>query len=35
MNKKVGFGILISALLVYLSVRGISLQDVFNDLNKI
>ena len=35
MNKKVGFGILISALLVYLSVRGISLQDVLNDLNKI
>jgi len=35
MNKKVIFGILISALLVYLSVRGINLQDVLNDLNKI
>jgi uncharacterized protein (TIRG00374 family) len=35
MNKKVILGILISVILVYLSVRGINLQDVFHDLKKI
>jgi hypothetical protein len=35
MNKKVIVGILISIILVYLSVRGINLQDVFRDLKKI
>ena len=35
MNKKVILGILISIILVYLSVRGINLQDVFRDLKKI
>jgi glycosyltransferase 2 family protein len=35
MNKKVILGILISAVLVYLSVRGINLQDVLHDLKKI
>jgi uncharacterized protein (TIRG00374 family) len=35
MNKKVILGILISIVLVYLSVRGINLQDVFRDLEKI
>jgi glycosyltransferase 2 family protein len=35
MNKKVIFGILISAVLVYLSVRGINLQDIVRDLKKI
>jgi uncharacterized protein (TIRG00374 family) len=35
MNKKVIVGILISVILVYLSVRGINLQDVFRDLKKI
>jgi uncharacterized protein (TIRG00374 family) len=35
MNKKVILGILISVILVYLSVRGINLQDVFRDLKKI
>jgi glycosyltransferase 2 family protein len=35
MNKKVIFGILISIVLVYLSVRGINLQDVLSDLKKI
>ena len=35
MNKKVILGILISIVLVYLSVRGINLQDVFRDLKKI
>ena len=35
MNKKVLLGILISIVLVYLSVRGIHLQDVFRDLNNI
>jgi len=32
MNKKVILGILISAILVYLSVRGINLQDILTDL---
>jgi len=35
MNKKVILGILISVVLVYLSIRGINLQDVFRDLIKI
>jgi len=35
MNKKVILGILISIFLVYLSVRGINLQDVFCDLKNI
>jgi len=35
MNKKVILGILISIVLVYLSVRGIKLQDVFRDLKNI
>jgi uncharacterized protein (TIRG00374 family) len=35
MNKKVILGILISIVLVYFSVRGINLQDVFRDLKKI
>jgi uncharacterized protein (TIRG00374 family) len=35
MNKKVVLGILISIGLVYLSIRGINLQDVFRDLKKI
>lgn len=35
MNKKVILGILISAILVYLSIRGIKLQDILNDLEKI
>ena len=35
MNKKVIVGILISVIMVYLSVRGINLQDVFRDLKKI
>jgi hypothetical protein len=35
MNKKVIVGILISIILVYLSVRGINLQDVFRDLKNI
>ncbi len=35
MNKKIFFGILISLLLVYLSVRGIHFQDVVSDLQKI
>jgi glycosyltransferase 2 family protein len=35
MNKKIIFGILISIILVYLSVRGIKLQDVLNDLETI
>ena len=35
MNKKVILGILISIVLVYLSVRGIHLQDVFRDLKNI
>ncbi|PKN94306.1 MAG: hypothetical protein CVU43_24620 [Chloroflexi bacterium HGW-Chloroflexi-5] len=35
MNKKVILGILISVILVYLSVRGINLQDVLNDLKQI
>ena len=35
MNKKVILGILISVILVYLSIRGINLQDVFRDLKKI
>jgi uncharacterized protein (TIRG00374 family) len=35
MNKKVILGILISVILVYLSVRGINLQDVFRDLKNI
>ena len=35
MNKKVIVGILISIVLVYFSVRGINLQDVFRDLKKI
>ena len=35
MNKKVILGILISVILVYLSVRGINLQDILNDLEKI
>ncbi|MGB5218522.1 MAG: lysylphosphatidylglycerol synthase transmembrane domain-containing protein [Smithella sp.] len=35
MNKKVIFGILISIVLVYLSVRGINFDDVWSDLKKI
>jgi uncharacterized protein (TIRG00374 family) len=35
MNKKVILGILISVILVYLSVRGINLQDILNDLEQI
>jgi glycosyltransferase 2 family protein len=35
MNKKVILGILISVVLVYLSVRGINLQDVLSELKKI
>lgn len=35
MNKKVILGILISIVLVYLSVRGINLQDVFRNLKNI
>ena len=35
MNKKVVLGILISAVLVYLSVRGINFQDIVHDLKKI
>ena len=35
MNKKIILGILISVVLIYLSVRGINLQDVLNDLKKI
>ncbi|MFA5321889.1 MAG: lysylphosphatidylglycerol synthase transmembrane domain-containing protein [Smithella sp.] len=35
MNKKIIFGILISVILVYLSVRGINFQDILNDLQKI
>ena len=35
MNKKVIFGIVISVILVYLSVRGINFQDVWSDLDKI
>lgn len=35
MNKKVISGILISAVLVYLSVRGINLRDIVDDLKKI
>jgi glycosyltransferase 2 family protein len=35
MNKKVIFGIVISVVLVYLSVRGINIQDVLNDLKEI
>ncbi len=35
MNKKVILGILISVVLVYLSVKGINLQDVFRDLKNI
>ena len=35
MNKKVILGILISVVLVYLSVRGIKLQDILSDLEKI
>jgi uncharacterized protein (TIRG00374 family) len=35
MNKKVILGILISAILVYLSVRGINLQDILTDLAEI
>lgn len=35
MNKKVILGILISVILVYLSVRGIRIQDVINDLKQI
>lgn len=35
MNKKVIFGIVISVILVYLSVRGINFQDVLSDLDKI
>jgi uncharacterized protein (TIRG00374 family) len=35
MNKKVILGILISAVLVYLSVRGINFQDIIGDLKKI
>ena len=35
MNKKVIFGILISIVLVYLSVRGINFDDVWRDLKKI
>ena len=35
MNKKVILGILISAVLVYLSVRGINFQDIVHDFKKI
>lgn len=35
MNKKVILGILISIILVYLSFKGINLQDVLNDLKKV
>ena len=35
MNKKIILGVLISAVLVYLSVRGINLQDTYHDLRKI
>jgi uncharacterized protein (TIRG00374 family) len=35
MNKKIILGILISIVLVYLSVRGINLQDIFRDLKNI
>ncbi|HUN56385.1 MAG TPA: lysylphosphatidylglycerol synthase transmembrane domain-containing protein [Smithella sp.] len=35
MNKKIILGILISVALIYMSVRGINLQDVLNDLKKI
>ena len=35
MNKKVILGILISAALVYLSVRGINFPDIIHDLKKI
>jgi uncharacterized protein (TIRG00374 family) len=35
MNKKVIFGIVISVVLVWLSVRGIKFQDVLNDLEEI
>jgi glycosyltransferase 2 family protein len=35
MNKKVIFGIVISVILVWLSVRGIHFQDVLNDLEEI
>ncbi|MGP8153097.1 MAG: lysylphosphatidylglycerol synthase transmembrane domain-containing protein [Smithella sp.] len=35
MNKKIILGILISVVLIYLSVRGINLQDVLSDLKKI
>lgn len=35
MNKKVILGILISAVLVYLSVRGINFHDIVHDLQKI
>ena len=35
MNKKIILGILISVVLIYLSVRGINLQDVLNDLKDI
>jgi glycosyltransferase 2 family protein len=35
MNKKVIFGIVISIILVWLSVRGIKFQDVLNDLKEI
>jgi uncharacterized protein (TIRG00374 family) len=35
MNKKIILGILISVVLIYLSVRGINIQDVLNDLKKI
>jgi len=35
MNKKIILGILISVVLIYLSVRGINLQDVLNDLKEI
>ena len=35
MNKKVILGIIISAVLVYLSVRGINFQDILQDIKKI
>lgn len=35
MNKKVIFGVVISVILVWLSVRGIKFQDVLNDLEEI
>ncbi|NTW76808.1 MAG: flippase-like domain-containing protein [Syntrophaceae bacterium] len=35
MNKKIILGIIISAVLVYLSVRGINLQDIVSDLQHI